>query len=416
MTPKIRFPDFIKPWEIKDLGEISEIYDGTHQTPKYTQSGIKFVSVENISDINKSEKYISKEAFEKDFKNKPKKNDILMTRITAGVIGATAIVTDDKPLAYYVSLALIRCVTDDNVNFLNQRIESRNFKHELHKRIIHVAFPKKINLGEIGKCKISLPEPKEQQKIATFLGSVDDKINKLRRKRELLTTYKLGLMQKLFSQEKRFKQDDGTDFPDWEEKRIECLYDWVGTNNLSRDKLSLETGEIQNIHYGDIHSKFTSHFDQKKEYAPHIIDYNFVRMIKSNAYCKSGDLIIADASEDYKDIGKAIEIINVKANSLVAGLHTYIARPKIKFSLGFSGYLFQSGDLRKKIQKIAQGISVLGISKTNLNKIEVCIPSIDEQQKITNSLSAFDKAIEAVSQQITQLESFKKGLLQKMFV
>jgi type I restriction enzyme S subunit len=133
-------------------------------------------------------------------------------------------------------------------------------------------------------------------------------------------------------------------------------------------------------------------------------------------FCKEGDLVIADASEDYNDIGKAIEIISVKPKSLVAGLHTYIARPKIEVSLGFSGYLFQSSNLRTQIKKIAQGISVLGISKTNLEKVVIPYPSPEEQQKIANFLSTLDKKLEAVQKQIDQTETFKKGLLQKMFV
>ena len=106
-------------WEVKKLKENVLIVDGTHQTPKYISNGVPFVSVENIGNISNTDKYISKEDFEK-FKVKPQKNDILMTRITAGIIGDTEIVKNDCPLAYYVSLSLIRTINKYDVNFLNK--------------------------------------------------------------------------------------------------------------------------------------------------------------------------------------------------------------------------------------------------------------------------------------------------------
>ena len=164
--PKLRFKKFVNEWQEKKLENICNIYDGTHQTPKYVEKGVKFVSVEDIKNINQTQKYISKEDFINNFKIKPQINDILMTRITAGIIGDTTIVKSNEPLGFYVSLALIRKKENIDVKFLNHYINSSIFKNELHKKIIHVAFPKKINLGDIGKCKISIPTLKEQEKIA----------------------------------------------------------------------------------------------------------------------------------------------------------------------------------------------------------------------------------------------------------
>ena len=220
-TLKLRFKEFDGDWTKVGLDKISKVFDGTHQTPNYVESGIKFVSVENIHAPYESDKFITEEAFNKDFKNKPEPNDILMTRITAGEIGATAIVDDREPLAYYVSLALIRPTAKVTTPFLNQYIGTPFFKNELHKRIIHVAFPKKINLGDINECLVSCPEKQEEQtKIASFLSYVDEKISQLTQKHELLSQYKQGMMQKLFSQQIRFKADDGSEFGEWEEKII----------------------------------------------------------------------------------------------------------------------------------------------------------------------------------------------------
>lgn len=145
-VPKRRFPDFEGEWEEKKLKDVSEIYDGTHQTPRYTTDGIMFLSVENIKTL-KSNKYISKDDFIKDFKIFPQNGDVLMTRI--GDIGTSNVVNTDDELAFYVSLALIRSTQLDS-NFLNTSISSINFKKELWNRTLHIAFPKKINKNEIG--------------------------------------------------------------------------------------------------------------------------------------------------------------------------------------------------------------------------------------------------------------------------
>ena len=129
--PKLRFPEFTGEWEKTILEKKVHIYDGTHQTPKYVSKGVKFVSVENIHDIYNTDKFISEEAYDK-YKIKPQKDDILMTRI-AGIIGDTAMVSKNEPLAYYVSLALIRKKENINTVFLAYNITdlSMSYTEEL---------------------------------------------------------------------------------------------------------------------------------------------------------------------------------------------------------------------------------------------------------------------------------------------
>ena len=123
-APALRFPEFRDEWNQNKLSDVVNVYDGTHQTPKYTNEGIKFLSVENIKTLN-SNKYISKEDFIKEFKIHPEYGDILMTRI--GDIGTPNIVNLKEPLAYYVSLALLKPI---NINsyFLNSLILSLQFR------------------------------------------------------------------------------------------------------------------------------------------------------------------------------------------------------------------------------------------------------------------------------------------------
>ncbi|EFO0754988.1 restriction endonuclease subunit S [Escherichia coli] len=148
--------------EWRTLGEIAVIYDGTHKTPKYTASGVPFVSVQNIKNLYGTNKYISPEDF-KTYKNKPRKHDLFMTRI--GDVGTCAIVEDDRPLAYYVTLALIRINQQIAVpGFIRYLIESRFGKAELYKRTLIHAVPMKINLGEIGKVAVPIPCPDNPEK------------------------------------------------------------------------------------------------------------------------------------------------------------------------------------------------------------------------------------------------------------
>jgi type I restriction enzyme S subunit len=246
---------------------------------------------------------------------------------------------------------------------------------------------------------------------------VDAKLDALRRKQAALGRFKAGLMQKLFSQQLRFTRGDGKAFPDWEEKQLGEIFTWVKTNSLSREFLTHDGGEVQNIHYGDIHTKFRPLFRQSFEIVPFVGANSALKPFTDDEYCRVGDVVIADASEDYADIGKAIEIVEVRERSLVAGLHTYIARPQNgSLVVGFSGYLLRSAPMRQQIRRIAQGISVLGVSKGNLEELTFWVPHPAEQQKIAAALSAMDTKIQAVADQLTKLQTFKKGLLQQMFV
>ncbi|MDH2647061.1 restriction endonuclease subunit S [Acinetobacter baumannii] len=269
--------------------------------------------------------------------------------------------------------------------------------------------------GMIKKVNIFIPEFTEQTKIASFLSNVDEKISQLNQKHELLSQYKQGMMQKLFSQQIRFKADDGSEFGEWKKVKFSDKFKFHQTNSYSRALLS-EQGEIMNIHYGDIHTKFSTLFDISKEVVPFLSSEVNTNKFAEDQFLQVGDLVIADASEDYKDIGKALEIIHLNNQKVVAGLHTYIARPVQPFALGFCGYLMQTFEVREQIKKLATGISVLGISKTNIGKVEIKVPCLEEQTKIANFLSAIDQKIEVVAQQIEQAKQWKKGLLQQMFV
>jgi len=146
------------------LLDVADIFDGTHSTPSYTQSGIKFVSVENIEDLEASHKFISEQDFQNNFSVSPRRGDVLMTRI--GSIGKCAVVETDESLGYYVSLALLRPKEElVRAQFLKIYLESWTGASELRKRSLLHAVPLKINLGEIRKTELYLPSLKVQDEI-----------------------------------------------------------------------------------------------------------------------------------------------------------------------------------------------------------------------------------------------------------
>ncbi|WP_312813846.1 restriction endonuclease subunit S [Sedimentibacter sp.] len=193
-VPRLRFAGFEGEWEQRKLGDVTNIYDGTHQTPDYKNKGIMFLSVENIKTLQ-SEKYISEEAFINEFKVHPENGDVLMTRI--GDIGTANVIESDEPIAYYVSLALLK-KRKLNPYFLQSSIHSPSMKNEIWKRTLHIAFPKKINKNEIANLPIRVPNKEEQAKIGIFFKQLEDNITLNQTKLDKLTLLKKTYLQKMF--------------------------------------------------------------------------------------------------------------------------------------------------------------------------------------------------------------------------
>ena len=183
-------------WELVQLKDVVSIFDGTHQTPNYKTTGVRFISVENILNPLATQKYISEEDYRKEFKAHPEYGDVLMTRI--GDIGRTCYVDFDSDMAYNVSLALFKCSSKIDGRFLAAYISTNSFQKELWERTLHIAFPKKINTGEIGECYIHLPNRERQIAIASYLDVIEKKIQLAEKQLNLMQITKAGLMQQLF--------------------------------------------------------------------------------------------------------------------------------------------------------------------------------------------------------------------------
>ena len=202
----------------------------------------------------------------------------------------------------------------------------------------------------------------------------------------------------------------------WGVKRLGEIYRFKPTNSWSRDQLNYDSGTIKNIHYGDIHKELNRTFRIDDEVVPYVND-TLADSVKEDAFCEEGDIVLADASEDVDDIGKAIEIVDIGGQRLVSGLHTILAsRIDHRIVVGFGAYLYASSGVRKQIQQRAQGAKVLGISKTQLAEVELAYPTeAREQQKIAHCLSSLDEVIGLESHKLDALKNLKKGLMQQLF-
>jgi type I restriction enzyme S subunit len=239
---------------------------------------------------------------------------------------------------------------------------------------------KTIGLPYFKKLKIVTPQFPEQQKIASFLSAVDEKIQQLTKKKALLEQYKKGVMQQLFSGQLRFKDENGNPYPDWEEKRLGEI-STKSSSNISANTIEENTGGYKL--YGA--SGFLKNIDFYREEKP------FISIVKDGAGV--GRTLLCDA------------------NSSVLGTLDII-KPKVKVVL----YFLYSVLNNVRFDKYMVGSTIPHIYYKDYSNDKITIPCVEEQQKIATYLSGIDIKIEAVNNQITQTQAFKKGLLQGMFV
>lgn len=196
--PEIRFKGFSEAWEEKKLEDItSAIFDGTHQTPTYTDFGIPFFSVENLIS-SKSNKFISYADYLESTKiNKPEKNDILITRI--GNIGFSKVIDWDYPFSIYVTLAVIKQSSQFNSYFLNYNFQSPRYQNELLTNSLLTAVPCKINMNNLRETKITISTDLQEQKlIGSYFQNLDNLINQNKQQLAKLKQLKKACLTKMF--------------------------------------------------------------------------------------------------------------------------------------------------------------------------------------------------------------------------
>lgn len=418
-VPELRFPEFQGDWEIKSLSSIGLFIRGiTYSSDDVCQKGLLVLRSSNIQNetliLDKDLVFINKEV-PSDLLVKKGDVVISMSNGSKTLVGKNAEYKGDYPDLFTIGAfcsifrtkseyARLIFKTENYKNFIEMSISGGNINNLRHSALEKFYFPIPLNTLE-------------QQKIADCLSSLDDLITAQTEKITALQTYKKGLMQQLFPQEGESVPKLRFGNSNWEIECFNDLYTFKNTNTFSRDQLNYTNGIVKNIHYGDIHKKFSTLFDIGNEMVPYINNSEVLDYINDESYCREGDIIFVDASENLEDIGKHIEIVNLSGFKVLSGLHTILARPKKdNMIIGFGGYLLGSEYIRNQIKKESQGTKVLGISAKRLSTIEIAFPvDKDEQQKIADCLSSLDKKIAKTNEKLTVLLAHKKGLMQKLF-
>ena len=256
-----------------------------------------------------------------------------------------------------------------------------------------------LNTTSINNVDIYLPSKEEQTKIASFLSNVDEKISQLTQKHELLSQYKQGMMQKLFSQQLRFKADVGSEFGEWEEKCLSELFEYA--NGKSFEAEVVENGKFKLITLNSIDIKA----NLKKVHKT--ISNSDNSLIKNDLIMILSDVAHGNFLGLTAIIPDNSYVLNQRVGRLRSRSRSEINIVFIRFYINFNQKYFKLN---------GQGSSQLNLSKADILNFPVSLPCLEEQTKIANFLSSIDQKIEVVAQQIEQAKTWKKGLLQQMFV
>ena len=347
--------------------------------------------------------YISKDEHEKIYKRcKVQLGDILLTKDGANT-GNCCLNTLDEEFSLLSSVAVLRGKKDSfNNNFILQILQSDLGQDSIISSMSGEAITR-ITLAKLKDYSFFFPELTEQTQITSFLSAVDEKISQLTQKHALLSQYKQGMMQKLFSQQIRFKADDGSKFGKWVNKKIIEIADYVDFRGKTPKKVDngILLVTAKNIRFGYID------YEVSREY----IGSDDFEEVMRRGCAKIGDVLITTeaplgnvASVDREDIALAQRVIKYRGKEGI--LNNAFLKQK-----------FLSEDFQALIASKATGGTVQGIKGSTLHNLEIYIPQdIEEQTKIANFLSSIDQKIEVVAQQIEQAKQWKKGLLQQMFV
>lgn len=408
-VPRLRFQGSKGDWLESRINQITSYVDYRGKTPTKVESGVFLVTAKNIRmgyiDYENSKEFIAEDDYDSVMsRGKPAVGDVLIT--TEAPMGNIASVDrDDIALAQRViKLRGIESTLDNG--FLKYRLQSKQFQEQLI-ALSSGGTVKGIKGSVLHKMKVLIPTLGEQEKIATFLTAVDQKIFLLAKKHELLVQYKNGIMQKIFNQEIRFKDMVGNNFPDW---KFIPLAELGSSFNGLTGKSSEDFGSgAQYITYKQI-------FDSSK-IDPTKFGLVSVDIREGQNEARFGDLFFTTSSETPNEVGYCSALLsdikNVYLNSFSFG---YRIKSFQVLSPYYARFMFFSSKVRGDIVLLAQGSTRYNISKTNFMKIKVPVPNIKEQEKISSFLEVMEYKIDVIYNQLGLMKKYKQGLLQQMFV
>ncbi|WP_368559523.1 restriction endonuclease subunit S [Acinetobacter indicus] len=413
VAPKLRFKEFAGGWKsfsLLDLSSDKTLNNGVFNDQNKVGKGYKLINVLDMyidRDIDESRLSLldlSKQEFER---NKVKYGDIFFTRsslVKEGIAYSNVYLGNSNDITYDGHLIKLSPNLEQiNSIFLNYGLKTS----KVRKQLIQggkTATMTTIGQKEIASTKIDVPFLQEQTKIATFLSAVDEKINQLTQKHQLLSQYKQGMMQKLFSQQIRFKADDGSEFGEWEEKPLNYF---LYTSKLKNKNLKYSKNEVLSVS-GEIGIVNQIELLGRSYAGVSVAPYGVVEhgdIVYTKSPLKSNPYGIIKANKGKSGIVSTLYAIYKCRENIIPNLVDYYFQNDMKLN-HFLKPLVKKG--AKNDMKVNNDHVLTGL---------VCFPSsIEEQTKIVNFLSTIDQKIDFVSQQIEQAKQWKKGLLQQMFV
>jgi type I restriction enzyme S subunit len=400
--PILRFPEFYNQWELKLFSDVVKVNQGlailrSERFLEYAENRLPYITIPALE--GKRIEYIEN----------PKKSvicekeDIIITRTGSGL---GQIWTNNYGV-FHNNFFKVEPINKEveNKRFLYYYLLTNTVQNMMWISAGVGAIPD-LNHSDFYSIPYYKTEFKEQQRIALFLTDIDDKITQLTKKKELLKQYKKGVMQKIFNQELRFKDDEGNIFAKWEENKL-------GDLGSTLNGLTGKTKE--NFGSGKPYIQYKQIFDSSKI---NIVNCGLVDITVTDKQTKVkyGDVFFTTSSETPNEIGTASVLLdNVEEMYLNSFCFGFRVNQLVLYP-SFSQFLFRSIDFRKKMIPLAQGSTRYNISKSAFVKLKVSLPSIQEQTRIANFLSDIDVKLDALNTKIENSKTFKKGLLQQMFV
>ena len=408
--PKIRFKGFCGEWKNTTFGAFGSVAMCRRIFKEQTseRGDVPFYKIGTFG--KEPDAYISRALYE-DYKAKypyPQKGDILIS--AAGTIGRT--VEYEGEDSYF---------QDSNIVWIKHSDELDNkFLKQLYSIVkwssLEGATIQRLYNSNILETEVNIPFLPEQRALASFFTTLDAQISASTSRLASLKQVKAASLQAMFPQEGetvpkvRFKGFQG----EWKRVRFDKAFLFLKNNSLSRAELC-NAGEVINIHYGDVLIKYGDILDIENDEVIYVANHNTANKLYADCPIANGDIIIADAAEDFT-VGKCVEVQNVIKQKVVSGLHTIPCRPLVGAAPNFWGHYINSDSFHRQLLSLIQGSKISSISKKSLSETYVVFPSIEEQQSIATFFTSLDRQITLQSQRLEKLKQIKAACLGKMFV
>ena len=384
--PRCFLGSFDFSWEQRKLGEMGQTYTGLSGKTKddFGHGQARFVTYMNVFSNPISNPEMT-EPIEIDPKqNEVEVGDVFFTTSseTPEEVGMSSILLEKRGKTYLNSFCFgFRPSEKIDSYYLAYMLRSESTRAKI------ILLAQGISRYNISKNKVmeiavSLPSLDEQKMIGQYFSQLDNLITLHQRKCANLCSPSQVVFSLLFA----------TSTFSWEQRKFDEVFDCTVPNNtLSRAELSYDEGTVLNVHYGDVLIKYGSVLDVQKDDIPRIP--HRCREDFNGALLQDGDVIIADTAED-ETTGKACEIGNLQGSAIVSGLHTMVCRPRNRMALGYLGYYLNSNAYHHQLLPLMQGIKVLSLSRSNIQKTSVSYPiAVKEQQLIAYYFSQLDNLI-----------------------